>query len=185
MEITEFSILFGLVYCGEKLVFSNSGRMVLLLGCARPIFDMQLENKVVTSGPSPQEFTIKIKSWAHSDAELNQFFISKKQHDQQLPNGNNGAGRNNRSQGFYRTCYCRWSTYTNCNKILGLGSPDELRRGLSERDHQMVEKTIKNFKIKDDNTHRFCDVIPDQRYMRKLNGRLVDEMMTLVFISYQ
>ncbi|CAB4494443.1 unnamed protein product [Rhizophagus irregularis] len=77
--------------------------MVLLLGCARPIFD---KNKVVTSGPSPQEFTIKIKSWAHSDAELNQFFISKKQHDQQLPNGNNGAGRNNRSQGFYRTCYC-------------------------------------------------------------------------------
>ncbi|CAB5201648.1 unnamed protein product [Rhizophagus irregularis] len=77
----------------------------------------------------------------------------------------------------HRTCYCRWSTYTNCNKILGLGSPDELRRGLSERDHQMVEKTIKNFKIKDDDTHRFCDVIPDQRYMRKLNGRLVDEMM--------
>lgn len=46
----------------------------------------------------------------------------------------------------------RWSTYTNCTKILGLGSPDELRRGLSERDHQMVEKTIKNFKIKDGDT---------------------------------
>ncbi|CAB4393753.1 unnamed protein product [Rhizophagus irregularis] len=118
--------------------------MVLLLGCARQVFDMQLENKVVTSGPSPQEFTIKIKSWAHSDAELNQFFISKKQHDQQLPNGNNGAGRNNRSQ-----------------------------------------ENNQKLKIKDDNTHRFCDVIPDQRYMRKLNGRLVDEMMTLVFISYQ
>ncbi|CAB5390294.1 unnamed protein product [Rhizophagus irregularis] len=102
--------------------------MVLLLGCARQVFD---KNKVVTSGPSPQEFTIKIKSWAHSDAELNQFFISKKQHDQQLPNGNNGAGQNNQK-----------------------------------------------LKIKDDNTHRFCDVIPDQRYMRKLNGRLVDEMMT-------
>ncbi|RGB36088.1 hypothetical protein C1646_667226 [Rhizophagus diaphanus] len=67
-------------------------------------------------------------SWAHSDAKLDQFFICKKQHNQQLLNGR--------------------STYTNCTKILGLGSPDELRRGLSERDHQMVEKTIKNFKIK-------------------------------------
>uniref|UniRef100_U9T7I3 Uncharacterized protein n=1 Tax=Rhizophagus irregularis (strain DAOM 181602 / DAOM 197198 / MUCL 43194) TaxID=747089 RepID=U9T7I3_RHIID len=58
MEITEFFIAarnWCLVIVGEWYY----------LGCARPVFDMQLENKVVTSGPSPQEFTIKIKSWAH------------------------------------------------------------------------------------------------------------------------
>ncbi|GBC16598.2 Piwi domain-containing protein [Rhizophagus irregularis DAOM 181602=DAOM 197198] len=125
-------------------------------------------------------------------------------------------------------------------KILKLGSLDKLRSGLSERDHQMVERTIKNLKIrvnhraetrtssfkiekltqtpasstmfeKDGNTINVgtyfqntynkrliypflpcvvvrrhillplevCDVIPGQRYMRKLNGGQMDEMMAL------
>ncbi|CAB4433985.1 unnamed protein product [Rhizophagus irregularis] len=175
--------------------------MVLLLGCARPVFD---KNKVVTSGPSPQEFTIKIKSWAHSDAELNQFFKSKKQHDQQLPNGNNGAGRRSfftqkeaspitgRAEdiinppvpnidlsaiAFYQggphiqivTKYWDSDLLTNYVGAFLKGTIKWLR------------KQSKTSKIKDDDTHRFCDVIPDQRYMRKLNGRLVDEMMTLIF----
>src|SRR6266498_3580763 len=34
-------------------------------------------------------------------------------------------------------------------KILGRRSPDDLRRGLSDRDRQKVERTIKGLKIKD------------------------------------
>ncbi|PKB99050.1 Piwi-domain-containing protein [Rhizophagus irregularis] len=122
-------------------------------------------------------------------------------------------------------------------KILGLRSPNDLRKGLSDKDRQKVEKRIKNLKIRDnhnpENKRKFkiekltktpashttfdkdgsridvktyfqnqfnkrliypflpcvvvrktvylplevCDVIPEQRYMRKLDKNLTDEMM--------
>ena len=38
--------------------------------------------------------------------------------------------------------------------ILRLRSPDDLRRGLSERNHQAVERTIRNLKIRDNHRTR-------------------------------
>ncbi|PKY60706.1 Piwi-domain-containing protein [Rhizophagus irregularis] len=129
-----------------------------------------------------------------------------------------------------------WSTYSDGSKILGLRSPNDLRRGLSDMERQKVEKRIKNLRINDnhrpenkrkfkiekltqtsasdtmldvDNSNKinvetyfqnkyrrllypflpciiarknihlpieFCDVIPEQRYMRKLDRDLSDKM---------
>ncbi|CAB4399861.1 unnamed protein product [Rhizophagus irregularis] len=123
-------------------------------------------------------------------------------------------------------------------RILGLRSPNDLRRGLSDKDHQKVERRIKNLRISDnhrpeyrrkfkilklsqnsasdttfdgDNGNKIdvktyfqnkykkrllypflpcvvvrndnnlpievCDVIPEQRYMRKLDKDLTEDMM--------
>ncbi|GES89957.1 piwi domain-containing protein [Rhizophagus clarus] len=123
-------------------------------------------------------------------------------------------------------------------KILGLRSPDDLRRGFSPNDHHKVEDFVRRLRIKENhrtpqrkfkvegltqtpathttfdladggntdvrtyfqNTHNkrlifpflpcvivrrnsfipieCCDIIPEQRYIRKLTGRQTDDMMT-------